>query len=160
MIPVKVSGVVLDNRYNSPVVLLQELDGNRVLPIFIGPNEAAAIAMVLEKQKFARPLTLDLMKLALDALQARVTRVIISALKDDTFYASLVVESDGKVFSLDARPSDSIGLAVRAQAPIFVADEIMEAAGQVTAQDEESKLKELQDRLRNLPPEELGDFKL
>lgn len=160
MIGVKVAGVLFDSRYNSPVVLLQERDGERVLPIFIGPTEATAISMVLENQKFARPLTLDLMKLTLDAFKARVTRVIIASLKDDTFLASLVIENEGRIFSFDARPSDSIGLAVRFQAPIYVAEDVMAAAGQVPPQDEESRQRELQERLRSQNPEDLGDFKI
>lgn len=131
-----------------------------MLPIFIGTAEAAAIAMVLEDQKFPRPLTLDLMKLVIDSLQARIARVVISELKDDTFLAALVVESNGRIFSFDARPSDSIGLALRAKAPIFVARRVMEAAAQIPAQDEASKLKDLQEQLRSANPEDLGDFRI
>jgi hypothetical protein len=160
MVAVRVAGVLMDARYNSPVVLLQETEGERVLPIFIGHTEATAIAMVLENQEFGRPMTLDLVKLMLEALGAKVVRVIVSALKEDTFLASLVVERGTEVFSFDARPSDSIGLAVRFKAPILVADEVMTAAGQVPALDEDARLKEMQDRLRSANPEELGDFKL
>lgn len=160
MVAVKVAGVLMDQRFNSPVVLLQENDGERVLPIFIGTTEATAIALALEKQEFARPMTLDLMKLMLDALGAKVVRVIVSALKDDTFLASLVVERDGQVYSFDARPSDSIGLAVRYAAPIMVADEVMAAAAQVPALDEESRLKEMQERLRNVNLEDLGNVSI
>jgi hypothetical protein len=159
MIPVRVAGLVLDNRLNSPVVLLQEEPGERILPIFIGPNEAQAIAVALENQKFPRPITLDLLKLVIEAFQARVTRVIVAALEDDTFLASLVMEQDGRIYSIDARPSDSIGLALRFKAPIFVAEAVMEAAGQVPAADEETKLKDLQEKIRNVNPEDLGDFK-
>jgi hypothetical protein len=157
MVAVKVAGVLMDPRYNSPVVLLQENDGERVLPIFIGPAEASAIAMVLEKQESARPMTLDLMKLMLDALGAKVVRVIVSELKDDTFLASLVVERNRQVYSFDARPSDSIGLAVRFNAEILVADEVMKTAGQVPELDEESRLKEMRDRLRSVNLEDMGN---
>jgi len=160
LIPVRIAGVIYDNRYNSPVVLLQDDKNQRVLPIFIGPTEATAIVMVLEHQKFARPLTIDLIKLVLDALKARVVRVNIAELKEDTFIASLVVEQAGRLYSFDARPSDSIGLALRAQAPIFVAEEVMAAAGQTAGQDEETRIKDLQERLRNVNPEDMGDVKL
>ena len=160
MVAVKVAGVLMDPRYNSPIVLLQENEGERVLPIFIGPAEASAIAMALDDQEPARPMTLDLMKLMLDAMGAKVSRVIVSALKDDTFLASLVVERDKQVFSFDARPSDSIGLAVRFKAEILVADEVMAAAAQVPALDEESRLKEMQERLRSVSPEDLGNLSI
>lgn len=160
MIAVRIAGVFLDDPAHSPVVLLQECDGERVLPILIGHAEAAAIALGLEHQQFARPLTLDLVKLMLDALNARVSRVIVTSLQNDTFHASLVVEREKEVFSFDARPSDSIGLAVRYKAPIFVADEVMDVAGQIPSEDEEGKLTQLQDWLRRTNPEELGDFKL
>lgn len=157
MVAVRVAGVLMDQRFNSPVVLLQENDGERILPIFVGTTEATAIAMALEKQEFARPMTLDLMKLMLDTLGAKVLRVIVSVLKDDTFHASLVVERDTQVYSFDARPSDSIGLAVRFGAPILVADEVMAAAAQVPVLDEESRLKEMQERLRQANPEDIGN---
>jgi uncharacterized protein len=160
MVAVRVAGVLMDQRFNSPVVLLQENDGERVLPIFVGPAEATAIAIALEKQEFPRPMTLDLMKLMLDAMGAKVSRVIVSALKDDTFFASLVVERDAQVYSFDARPSDSIGLAVRFGAPILVADEVMAAAAQVPALDEESRLKEMQERLRSVSPEDIGNVSI
>ncbi len=160
MVAVKVAGVLMDQRFNSPVVLLQEDDGERILPIFVGPAEATAIAIALEKQEFPRPMTLDLMKLMLDAMGAKVSRVIVSALEDDTFFASLVVERDAQVYSFDARPSDSIGLAVRFGAPILVADEVMAAAAQVPALDEESRLKEMQERLRSVSPEDIGNVSI
>jgi len=157
MVAVKVAGVLMDPRTNSPVVVLQETDGERVLPIFIGPAEASAIAMALEKQEPARPMTLDLAKMMLDTLGAKVLRVIVSELKDDTFLASLVVERDKQVYSFDARPSDSIGLALRFNTEILVADEVMKAAGQVPELDEESRLKEMRNRLRGVNPEEMGN---
>jgi bifunctional DNase/RNase len=160
VIAVRVVGVVFDQRYDSPVVILQEEQGERVLPIFIGPAEATAIIMALENQKFIRPMTLDLTKLLLDALQARIARVIVSELKDDTFLASLILESSGRVFSFDARPSDSIGLALRASAPILVADDVMNAAAHLPTQDEEERLKEMQERLRSTNPEDIGNFRI
>jgi len=160
MVAVKVVGVLMDPRYNSPVVLLQETDGERILPIFIGPAEASAIAMVLENQEFARPMTLDLVKLMLDTLGAKVVRVIVSALKEETFLASLVVERDKQVYSFDARPSDSIGLAVRFKAEILVADEVMKAAAQVPELDEDSRLKDMRERLRSASTEDMGNVSI
>jgi len=160
MIEVKVAGVLFDNQTNSPVMLLKELDGNKILPIFIGPVEASAIAYAMENIKSVRPMTVDLVKLVVDGLKAKVIRVIVSSLKNDTFLAEIIIENDGHLLSVDARPSDSVGLAVRAKVPIYVADEIMSAAGIIMTEEEESKLSELRDSLRNIPPEEFGNYKM
>lgn len=160
MIEVKVAGVLFDNQNNSPVMLLKELDGNRVLPIFIGPIEATAIAYALENVKLSRPMTIDLLKLTIDGLRAKVKRVIISFLKNDTFFAEVILENGNKILSIDARPSDSVGLALRTQAPIYVADEVMETAGIIMTENEETRLSELRDSLRNIPPEELGNYRM
>jgi hypothetical protein len=160
MIEVKVAGVLFDNQSNSPVMLLKEIDGNKILPIFIGPIEATAIAYAMENIKLVRPMTVDLLKLIVDGLKAKVKRVIVSSLKDDTFYAEIIIENDGHILSVDARPSDSVGLAVRAKAPIYVADEIMSAAGIVMTEEEEARLSELRDSLRNILPEEFGNYKM
>jgi len=160
MIEVKVAGVMFDNQSNSPVMLLKEIEGNKVLPIFIGPIEATAIAYALENVKLVRPMTVDLLKLIVDGLKARVKRVIVSSLKDDTFYAEIIIENGGRILSVDARPSDSVGLAVRAKAPIYVADNIMATAGIIMTEEEEARLSELRDSLRNIPPEEFGNYRM
>ena len=160
MIEVRVEGILLDNVNNSPVVLLRECDGDRVLPIFIGPLEASAIAYALEKTRFPRPLTLDLMKLMVEGLQGRIRRVIVSKLESETFFAEIVLEAGDRVVTIDARPSDSVGLALRAEAPIYVAEAVMEKAGQwITAQDED-RLKELRDKMRTLNPEDFGNYRM
>lgn len=160
MIEVKVAGVLFDNQNNSPVMLLKELDGNKILPIFIGPVEATAIIYALENIKLSRPMTIDLLKLVLDVLGGKVTRIIINALKNDTFFAEIILNVNGKIFSIDARPSDSVGLAVRTNSPIYVAEEVMESAGIVMNEQDEARLAELRDSLRNMPPEELGNYKM
>ncbi len=160
MIEVKVAGVLFDNQTNSPVMLLKEIDGNKILPIFIGPVEASAIAYAMENIKLVRPMTVDLLKLIVDGLKARITRVIVSTLKNDTFYAQIIIENNGHILSVDARPSDSVGLAMRAKVPIYVADDIMQTAGIIMTEEEESRLSELRDSLRNIPPEEFGNYKM
>jgi len=160
LIEVKVEAVLIDSSSNSPVVLLRELDGARVLPVFIGPLEASAIAYVLEGTQFSRPLTLDLMKLIVNGLKGAVRRVIVTRIEQDTFYAEIVVEQDGKVIAFDARPSDSVGLALRTQAPIYVADEVMEKAGQVISPEDEGRLRELRAKLRNINPEDFGNYRM
>ena len=160
MIEVRVEGILLDNVNNSPVVLLRELDGDRVLPIFIGPLEASAIAYAIEKTKFPRPLTLDLMRLMVEGLQGRIRRVIITKLESETFFAEVVLEAGERVITVDARPSDSVGLALRCEAPIYVAEAVMEKAGQwITAQDED-RLKDLREKMRTINPEDFGNYKM
>lgn len=160
MVEVRVEAVLIDNSTNSPVVLLHEHGGDRVLPIFIGPMEAAAIAYALEGTKFARPLTLDLMRLVIQGLGGRVARVIVTRLEEDTFYAEVVVEAAGKVITIDARPSDSIGLALRSDAPIYVDETVMDKAAQYVSPDDEQRLTEMRSRLRSINPEDFGDCRM
>ena len=114
---VKVASLGLDKATNTPVVILQETDGERVLPIWIGPGEASAIAMELAGKKFQRPLTHDLLKTVIEGLHGRVAKVLITELKDSTFFAKVMINRDqSDVLGVDARPSDSIALALRAEA--------------------------------------------
>jgi uncharacterized protein len=160
VIEVRVEGILLDSVNNSPVVLLRERDGDRVLPIFIGPLEASAIAYAIEKTKFPRPLTLDLMKLMVEGLNGHIRRVIVTKLENETFFAEVVIEAGDRVVAIDSRPSDSVGLALRAEAPIYVAEEVMTKAGQwITAQDED-RLKDLREKMRTLNPEEFENYKM
>jgi bifunctional DNase/RNase len=156
---VQVSGLAVDGA-NTPVVLLQEMNGDRVLPIWIGYAEANAIAMVLQGKKAERPLTHDLMKSIVSALHVKVTRVLISDLKENTFYAKIFLESDGSIFSIDARPSDSIALALRIKAPIFVIDKVMESSGTSLKLDDSTKAEVLRNYLKQLNPEDFGKYHL
>lgn len=120
-------------------ILLKEVDGKKRLPIIIGAFEAQAIALEIEGIKPPRPLTHDLLKQLTDSLGATVLEIVIDELRDNTFYAKIILEVSGFSQELDARPSDAIALAVRAQAPIFVAETVMEAAAFVpTDETEES----------------------
>ncbi|MBM3313249.1 bifunctional nuclease family protein [candidate division WOR-3 bacterium] len=160
MIEVRVEGILLDHASNSPVVLLRELEGDRVLPVFIGPLEASAIAYALEKAKFPRPMTLDLLRLLVEGLQGRIRQVMITKLENDTFFAEVVLETQDRVVTVDARPSDSVGLALRAAVPIYVAEEVMDKAGQwMTARDED-RLTELRQKMRTMNPEDFGNYKM
>ncbi|MCD6567164.1 MAG: bifunctional nuclease family protein [Dehalococcoidia bacterium] len=111
------------------VVILKEKDSSRYLPIWIGPNEADAIAVKLQNIELARPLTHDLLQSVVSALGAVLDYIIVSDLKSDTFYANLVLSVDGKQLDIDARPSDAIALAVRAGVPIYAEEEVLEKAG-------------------------------
>lgn len=108
------------------IVVLRELDGVRILPIWIGPGEAMAIRRLLQEEAFPRPLTHDLIALVVEGLKARVTRVVIADLKEGTFFASLIIERDKEVLSVDARPSDSIAIALRTHATILVNEELLQ----------------------------------
>jgi bifunctional DNase/RNase len=129
MIPVRVEQLFLSNM--GFVVLLKGHNDPRSLPIFIGAAEAHAIALWINKVSMPRPLTHDLLKNILDCIECRVHRVEISDLKDGTFYAVLVIESDGVETPIDARPSDAIAIALRSSVPLFVAEKVMEEAGKV-----------------------------
>ena len=160
MIEVKVAGIVIDNKSNSPVMLLREISNDKVLPIYIGPAEAASIAYALENVKAIRPLTIDLMKLLIEGTRSKVKRINITAIRNDTFFAEIILETDSKIVSIDARPSDSVALAIRTNSPIYVAEEVMDTCATTMTLDEESKLKELRLNLRNLNPEDFGNYKI
>lgn len=134
MIAVKITQISLSNM--GFVVFLKEIEGRLTLPIFIGAAEAQAIAFVLEKVKPPRPLTHDLLKNLMDNLECRIKRVEVCDLKDNTFYARLILEWNGTEINLDSRPSDAIALALRFSAPVFVEDEIMESAGMALQENE------------------------
>jgi uncharacterized protein len=128
VVEVRVRGVSVDPQAGSPVVLLEELRGERVLPIWVGVFEARAIAMALEKVVPPRPMTHDLLKNILDGLQAGVANIVISDLKDNTFYSRIALQTGGTTVQIDARPSDAIALALRVNAPIYVAATVFEQA--------------------------------
>lgn len=163
MIEVRVAQIGLDRTTNSPVVILQEKDGERILPIWIGPAEASAIAMELAGVKFARPLTHDLVKQIIIGLGADLRRVLITQVKENTYYAELhLYQGDNHVVQIDARPSDSIAVALRLKAPIFTSEELLESAtlelgGPVTG-PETLDASKLRDYLEKLDPEDFGKF--
>lgn len=160
LIEVSVSGLGIDGSSNSPVVILKEKEGKRVLPIWIGQNEASAIAMELAGVKFKRPLTHDLLKSFLVAFKANLIRVVIGDLKDNTYYASLFLKSANETISIDARPSDSIALALRVRSPIFTSAELLTDIPINLARSEEYDPEKLRDRLKGMSPEDFGKFKL
>ena len=125
LVEVRVQSLGLDRSQNTPVVILQELGGERILPIWIGPSEAQAIAMRMAALEFSRPLTHDLLVSALKGLGSEVQKVIISRVEKSTYYAELILRRNGEVLSLDARPSDSIAVALRVDAPIFADDDLL-----------------------------------
>jgi bifunctional DNase/RNase len=163
MIEVKVAHLGLDRATNTPVVILQEKEGERVLPIWIGPAEASAIAMELAGVKFSRPLTHDLVKQVVVGLGADLKRVLISQVKENTYYAELHLYRDDQVVHIDARPSDSIAVALRLKAPIFTQETLLELTTIDTVEPlspdgEKMDPESLRSYLENLDPEDFGKF--
>ena len=141
LIEVSVSKLVLDESLQNPVVILREVHGKRVIPIWIGHAEASAIAFALENIQPERPFTHDLLKSVIMGLDGNVVKIVINELKNNTFFARIIIAADSKLISIDARPSDSIALALRVNAPIFVSEDVM-AQGQMSgsfASDEEGQ---------------------
>jgi bifunctional DNase/RNase len=175
---VRVHGLGTEPKTQQHVVILRELDGTRVLPIFVGPCEAQAIARLVKRESFPRPLTHDLLALLVEGLRAKVTRVTITDLREGTYFATLLLERGQEVLSVDARPSDSIAVALRTEAPLFVNEDLLQAPPDQPAmrdpEDEPSppdeapeaplteaqKAEQLRRYLENLDPEDFGKFSM
>lgn len=176
MVEVKVQSLGLDRSSNTPVVILQEQDGTRVLPIWIGPGEASAIAMELAGMKFSRPLTHDLFASVILGLGGSLQRVMITKVLDNTYYAELIIRRNSEVISVDARPSDSIAIALRMSASIYTTEDLLEHTSiEVTDASEQDFVAEpgedkpgspasgltpeqLREYLRRMNPEDFGRF--
>jgi len=128
MIEMKVKGLTLDPLTNVPIVILREADGERSLPIWVGIFEAHAIAREIEEFQTPRPMTHDLIKNIISGVKGRVTRILVSDLRDNTFFAEILLAINGSEISIDSRPSDAIALALRMSAPIFVEEKVLEEA--------------------------------
>jgi bifunctional DNase/RNase len=122
----QIYGVSFDLVGKQPIVLLKTADGNKFLPIWIGHTEAQAILVKLQSQPAQRPMTHDLMSELLEQLEAQIVRITVTELRENTFYAQITVQQDGREIEIDSRPSDAIALAIRAEAPIFAADRVIE----------------------------------
>ncbi len=172
LVQVSVQSLGLDRASNTPVVILQEHDGERVLPIWIGPAEASAIAMELADMKFSRPLTHDLLAAVVGGLGGALQKVIISRVEENTYFAEMIIQRNGEVISVYARPSDSIAVALRLQADIFAHEALLErttlevpgepSVGEspILEQDSDTEMaaEELKEYLRKLAPEDFGRF--
>lgn len=163
MIEVQVAHLGVDRTTNTPVVILKEKDGQRMLPIWIGLPEANAIAMELAGMKFSRPLTHDLVKQIVIGLGAALTRVLITQVKENTYYAELHLHRDDHVIQIDARPSDSIAVALRLKAPIFTEDDLLvvepvETVDPLTLEPDDEDPQNLKSYLERLNPEDFGKF--
>jgi hypothetical protein len=143
-----------------PIVILKDLAGNAVLPIWVGVYEANAIALEIEKVTTPRPMTHDLIKNLLMGLGGGVRKVVVSDLRDDTFYAMIWVERNGEMIAIDSRPSDALAVALRLDCPIFVEDEVLSSSKNVAAVSDKANSEELRRWLENLGDEDLGQYKM
>ena len=157
---VKIRGLMMDPVTNMPVVVLKETSGTAILPIWVGIYEANAIALEIEKVQTPRPMTHDLLKNVLTGLNVHVHKVVVSDLKEDTFYAMIWMERDGEMMSIDSRPSDALALALRLDCPIFVEHEVLKSSKMANAITEKSSSEELRKWLENLNDEDLGRYKM
>ena len=163
VVEVTVASLGIDSSTQSPIVLLKEKEGDRYLPIWIGPSEASAIAMELAGVKFSRPLTHDLLKQVIVGLGADLRKVIITRVKDNTYYAELHIYRGDAIIQVDARPSDSIALALRLRAPIFTSDQLLDQAGVETDEpgpgpDPSLEADKLKQYLEKMDPQDFGRF--
>jgi hypothetical protein len=158
-IEMKIRGLMMDPVTNMPIVILKDVNGNAILPIWVGIYEANAIALEIEKVSTPRPMTHDLLKNVLVGLNASVQKVVVNELRDDTFFALIWVEQDGQVISIDSRPSDALALALRLDCPIFVEEEVLKNS-KLSAASEKVTNEELRKWLENLSDEDLGRYKM
>ena len=157
MIPLELVGVRMELPNNQPIILLREQGGDRYLPIWIGINEAQAIAMALQGLVTTRPMTHDLMKNLLDELSVSISKIVITELRDGTFYASIQMGMNGSSFEVSSRPSDAIALAARAQVPIFASEEVLEEASILIKDDEEQEVEKFREFIENVRPEDFAE---
>jgi uncharacterized protein len=155
-----IRGLMVDPITNMPIIILRDKDGQKVLPIWVGVFEANAIALQIENVTTPRPMTHDLLRNVITDLQATILRIVVSELKENTFYALIYLQRDGEIMAIDARPSDAIALALRARVPIFVEDAVIENARSVDVAPEKADAERLQKWLESLDPDDLGKYKM
>jgi uncharacterized protein len=159
-VEMKIRGLMMDPMTNMPIVVLKDLNGDAVLPIWVGIYEANAIALEIEKVTTPRPMTHDLIKVLLLGLGASIQKVVVSELKDDTFFAVIWLEREGKLISVDSRPSDALALALRHDCPIYVDDGVLQTSRNSASVSEKVNNDELKNWLENLNDEDLGRYKM
>ncbi|MGH9652328.1 MAG: bifunctional nuclease family protein [Bryobacteraceae bacterium] len=159
-IEMKIRGLMMDPMTNMPIVVLKDVGGDSVLPIWVGIYEANAIALEIERVATPRPMTHDLIKVLLMGLDTTVQKVVVSELKDDTFFALIWLEHQGKIISVDSRPSDALALALRHDCPIYVEDKVLQLSRNSGKASEQVNNEELRKWLENLNDEDLGRYKM
>jgi bifunctional DNase/RNase len=159
-VEMKIRGLMMDPVSNMPIVILKDVDGNTVLPIWVGIYEANAIALEIEKVATPRPMTHDLIKTLLLGLHTCVRKVVVSELKDDTFYALIWLEKEGELISVDSRPSDALAIALRLDCPIYVEEAVLKSSKAAAASSDKVQNEELRRWLENLNDDDLGRYKM
>ena len=160
MIKMEIKGLLMDPVSNMPVVILRDLEKGLFLPIWVGIFEANAIALEMEKVSTPRPMTHDLLKNLLTELDARVDRVVINDLKENTFFARIHLTRGDSALSVDSRPSDAIALALRSHAEIFVEEEVLEKSRSLRAEGSDHDPDRLRKWLEEASPDELGKYRM
>jgi bifunctional DNase/RNase len=158
-VEMKIRGLMMDPVTNMPIVILKDVNGNSILPIWVGVYEANAIALEIEKVSTPRPMTHDLIKTLLLGLNTGMKKVVVSELKDDTFYAVIWLERDGEIISVDSRPSDALALALRLDCPIYVEESVLKSS-KMASVSEKVNNEELRRWLEGLNDEDLGRYKM
>src|SRR3974390_3237632 len=159
-IEMKIRGLMMDPVTNMPIVILRDGGGNTVLPIWVGVYEANAIALEIEKASTPRPMTHDLIKTLLFGLNTALRKVVVSELKDDTFYAVIWLDRDGEMIRVDSRPSDALALALRLDCPIYVDESVLKSSKLATTVSDKVNNEELRRWLEGLNNEDLGPYKM
>ncbi len=156
-----IKGLILDPVNNSPIVILQDLEETTVLPIWIGTFEANAIALQMEHIETPRPMTHDLISTLLSTLETRVEKIVVTGLRDNTYYAEIHLLNGGNHLVVDSRPSDALAIALRTGGRIFVADEVIQQSRRYTIHDQQDwSEEELKKWLESLSPEDLGEYEM
>ncbi len=156
----KIRGLMVDPVTNTPIVILRDTSGNSILPIWVGVYEANAIALEIEKVTTPRPMTHDLIKNLLTGVEATVHKVVVSELKDETFYAVIWLEQNGELISVDSRPSDALALALRLDCPIYVEEQVLQNSRSAANISDKVTNEELKRWLEGLNDEDLGRYKM
>ncbi|HXN50282.1 MAG TPA: bifunctional nuclease family protein [Bryobacteraceae bacterium] len=159
-VEMKIRGLMMDPVSNMPIVILKDVGGNSILPIWVGVYEANAIALEIEKVTTPRPMTHDLIKSLLAGLSTGMKKVVVSELKDDTFYAVIWLERDGEIISVDSRPSDALALALRLDCPIYVEEAVLKSSKMTSSVSDKVNQEEMRRWLEGLNDEDLGRYKM
>ena len=158
-VEMKIRGLMMDPVTNMPIVVLKDVNGTAILPIWVGIYEANAIALEIEKVNTPRPMTHDLIKNVLLGLSAGVQKVVVNDLREDTFFALIWVERDGQLICIDSRPSDALAVALRLDCPIFVDEEVLKSSKIANATEKVTN-EEMRKWLENLGDEDMGRYKM
>ena len=159
-VEMKIRGLMMDPVTNMPIVVLKDVGGSSVLPIWVGIYEANAIALEIEKVSTPRPMTHDLIRTLLHGLETGMRKVVVSELKDDTFYAVIWLDRDGELISVDSRPSDALALALRLDCPIYVEEGVLKSTKLASTVSDKVNTEEMRRWLEGLNDEDLGRYKM